>query len=178
MKHRTNTYMWSEYYCMCPYSQININTVSSFSAVAWDPETSLSTSLEVERPPNVRLQGAFQHNNNIINISVSTPFCFSFFFSWRILKIPKTARVTSPICQALRSARSLRHFSCFFSLSVNFPFFLRGQWALSSCQHTGNEDQKKMSSHLVLKFLKMLSLLLTPLLCICHGLPSSGRWML
>ena len=55
----------------------------------------------------------------------------SFFFLWRISKIPKTATVTSPICQALRSARSLGHFSCFFLylllfyLSVNFQFFAR-----------------------------------------------------
>lgn len=46
-------------------------------------------------------------------------FFSSAFFSRRILKIPKTAIVTSPICQALRSARSLRHFLLFF-----FPY----QW--------------------------------------------------
>ena len=58
--------------------QSHINTFSFSSAVAWELGTSLSTSLEVERPPNVRLQGAFQHN--VIDVSASTPFCFSFFF--------------------------------------------------------------------------------------------------
>lgn len=117
---------------------------SSSSAVAWELGTSLSTSLEAERPPDVRLQGDFRHN--VIDISASTPFFFFFFF-WRILKIPKTATVTSPICQALRSARSLRHFSCFFffffPISELSIFFLRRQRAISSCQRTGNEDQKK-----------------------------------
>lgn len=58
--------------------QTCINPVSFPPAVVWELGTSLSTSLEVERPPKVRLQGAFQHY--VINVSASTPFGFFFFF--------------------------------------------------------------------------------------------------
>ena len=87
-------------------------------------------------------------SRELSNITTSSMYLlqhhFVYLLFWWILKIPKTATVTSPICQALRSARNLRHFSCFFfSLSVNSPCFLWGQWAISLCRHTGNEDQKK-----------------------------------
>lgn len=100
-------------------------------AVVWALGTSLSTSLEVGRAPDVSLQRAFQQN--IIDVSASTPFSPFFFPSsspFFILcvtdceKIPKTATVTSPICQALRWARRLGHLCCFFSSS----FFFLNQW--------------------------------------------------
>lgn len=47
------------------------------AAVVWELGTSLSTSLEVERAPDVSLQRAFQHN--IIDVSASTPFSPIFF---------------------------------------------------------------------------------------------------
>lgn len=104
-------------------------------------------------------------------------FVFLFFFLWRISKIPKTATVTSPICQALRSARSLRHFSFFFPYQWTFHFFAEAvSFKLMPTYWKWRPKKRKMSSHFVLNFLKMLSLLSTPLLCVCHGLPSLGRW--
>lgn len=50
------------------------------AAVAWAPGTSLSTSLEFERPPNVRLQGAFQHHrlqHQFVSLCVSLSYGFN-----------------------------------------------------------------------------------------------------
>lgn len=55
-------------------------------------------------------------------------YFFLFHFVWRIAKIPKTATVTSPICQALRWARSPGHLCCFlFSFRIFFSFFFTNE---------------------------------------------------
>lgn len=116
-------------------------------------------------------------------LSLFSSIFFLFHFVWRIAKIPKTATVTSPICQALRWARSPGHLCCFlfgfFFFFYRwtywegfFCFFVRaGQWALSSCQHTGNEDQKKCLLTLFWIFFSLSLSAFSPLRSITLCLP-------
>lgn len=85
-----------------------INIVSS-SAVLWEPGTSLSTSLEVERPPDVSLPRAYQHN--VIDVSSYTPVSVLFSLWW----IWKSQRLLQPLhlfTKHLKRARRLGHLSC------------------------------------------------------------------